>query len=62
MIEEFKNQINTNIINIENNFAEMKENFCNYLLSAEDEIKTKGINIINGFSEGTTSLFNYFKK
>ena len=29
----------------------MKENFCNYLISAEDEIKTKGINTINGFSE-----------
>ena len=61
MIEEIKHQINTNIINIENNFAEMKENFCNYLFSAEDETKTKGIKIINGFSEGTNSLFDNLK-
>ena len=49
MMEEIKNQINTNIINIEKNSAEMKKNFCNYLLSEEDEIKQKVLTLLMVF-------------
>ena len=50
-IKEIKNQLNTNIINIKNNFStKMKENFDNYLLSAKKEIKKKNFGIIQDFS------------